>query len=249
MKRSWLYFVVIAFGFYTLLVLLQGPASPTQLLSSLAIGWWHFLRTNVPELTINWSLIGMALLCSVIVLGLGHWLLTTTYRPLGRSGPHRRAWRWRWTLIAFAGLWLLFGVCLGAVGVFQHTSWLLGEQRPWYQPRVNLHMEFRIANADIQQLLSNNDGQLLQTRADFLGAANSSGGRSFQPWPALFDIIFYADPTNYVETYVLVPREESWPNADHFALSTPPTRFEVIPLSRLRATLAELDSRFAKRSE
>jgi hypothetical protein len=249
MNRSWRYFIAIILGFSALLVLIQDPAPPVRLLSRLVTGWWHFLRRNLPELTVNWSLIGMALLCSVTLLGLGHWLLTTTYRPLSGYAPPRGTWRWRWTLVGFTGLWLLFGVCLGAVGVFQHTAWLLGEQRPWYQPRVNLHMEFRFANADIQQLLSANDGQLTQTRADFLGAANSSGGRSSQPWPALFDIIFYADPTNYVECYVLIPREESWLNADHFALSTPPTRFEVIPLSRLRATLAELDSRFAKRSE
>src|SRR5690349_4597901 len=86
-----------------LLVVLPMAAGPTDLgavLRYLPAGWWHFLRRNLPQLTWNWSLIGMVLMCSAILVVLGNWLLTAFYRQmhqLRHQDSNAVRWCWRWT--------------------------------------------------------------------------------------------------------------------------------------------------------
>lgn len=241
-----LFFGVLLFlAFNVFLVALGFPAPLVRIPYELVTGWWRFLGRNLSQLTVNWSLIGMALVCSAILVGLGHWLLAAIHRQLRRPEAVPTSWRWRWTIIGYAGIWLLFAICVGATGLFQHTTWLLQEKKPWYQPWRNPYSELRSADGAIQQILLENDREIDKTRAAFqvFLAAPRRVGRA-ELLSDQFDAIFYAN-ANKVEAWVLIPRDRDTPKAVYFSVSA--EQFQVLPLSDLQSTLAKLDSKYSNR--
>jgi len=238
--------VLLFLAFNIFLVALGFPAPLVRIPYELVTGWWRFLGRNLPQLTVNWSLIGMASVCSAILVGLGHWLLAAIYRQLRRAEAAPTGWRWRWTIIGYAGIWLLFAICLGATGLFQHTSWLLQEKKPWYQPWLNPYSELRSAEGAIQQILLENNGEIDKTRAAFqIFPATPRRAGSVELLSDRFDAILYANTNHQVEAWVLIPRDWDTAKARYFSVSA--EQFQVLPLSDLQSTLVKLDSKYSNR--
>jgi hypothetical protein len=247
-KRSYFWAGGMLLGLLTLLLLLPLFAGPTRtgaFLIHLPLGWWHFLGRNVHQITVNWSLIGTWLICSVLVVVVGNFLLRALFsqfqHTLQVSQPPRR-WRWRWTICIYCGIWLLFAIAFGAAGVLRHTTWLMENHQPWYQERMNYYAELRMADGAVQQLLLENSDDLESTRKAFAGERSNRRQRILMADE--FNVIFYGDKSNKVAAYLIIPRLPQLVTKARFGASIPGTNDLVRPLSDLQKTIAELDAAY-----
>ncbi len=246
---------VVAWGCGTLLALLfllllvAGTPLGTALWH-LLFGWVSFLLRNVPQIAGNWNVLGMAVVCSLVALLVGNWLLSALFgevQQLRRPDQPARPWRWRWTFGLFAAMGLLFIIVFGVVGVYRHTTWLMNGPTPWNRPRqrVNAYVELRTASIEVEMLAEDNDRDLAKTRAAFL--AEKSRRREQGLLCEEFDVIFYADANDKVAAYVIVPRHSPLLDKGQFAVSPMESEDSVKPISDLPATIARLDATYGKK--
>ncbi len=82
-------------------------------IQELLFGWWSVAERNIPLITLNWDLLGMAAVCVGGILGLSHLLL----RQFAR-------WRLRCSLALNGLLWLSFFIATAVAGIAQETRLL-----------------------------------------------------------------------------------------------------------------------------
>ena len=244
MKRAILWVFGVVFVLLLLLPLVSNSNLFRAALSCLPLGWLHFLKRNVPQLTWNWSLIGMVFVCSAILLFLGNRQLSALYGQIQQRGADRTGtpWRWQWTASLYIALWLVFVTAFAAAGVFRHTTWLMEEQGPWYEERLNSYNELRVADGTIQQLLLENGGDLKKTQK-----ALQAEGRwryNSKVFCEEFEVIFYGNSNGQLETYVLIPRNPQLLKKGHFFVFPADQPSVEKPISELEHTIAELDAKY-----
>ncbi len=232
-----------------LFVLPLGMSStiPGALVRYLPFGWWKFLERNLPQMSWNWSLVATGVVCSILVVALGNWLLAAVSRQLGRSAAPNRPisrWQWRWTIGLYAAVWILFVIAFGAAGVLRHTAWLMAYDRPWYQPRINPYVETMEAQMTIAQLVLDNNGDLEATCKEYRREASHLRRQYLMADEV--NVIFYGDRSNQVAAYLIIPRGgESIPSGV-FLASVPGTNRVLKPISELQSTVDDLDTRFPR---
>jgi hypothetical protein len=154
-------------------------------------------------------------------------------------------WRWRWTIGMYAAVWLLFAIAFGATGVFRHTTWLMDYRQPWYQERMNPYNEIRMIDSMLQELLLENNQDIQATRKGFLSE------KSYRRRQTLvadeFEVVFFADQSNKVAAYVIIPRSPQLAAKGKFGASIPGNNDLVRPVSELQRTLADLDATYPQR--
>jgi len=232
---------------YLLLIVAGSFESTRAMAAALPLGWWHFLKRNVPQITWNWNLFLTALICSGILLALGNWLLSSLFertRPPDSVNPASQKWKWRWTLSIYVGMWLLFAIAFAAVGVVRHSAWLLKEPRPWYEERLNHYVELRSADVTVQEIMSENDNDPKKTRETFL--ATKMWRRPNKLLCDEFDLILYSNTSNKIETVVLIPRNSRALRRSAFLVWSPAHYDVDRPMSKLQSTLAELDAKYGE---
>ena len=213
------------------------------LVTCLPLGWWHFLSRNLERVSLNWSVVGMGIVCSAVALCLGNALLRTLYREvqLDAGGTPPKPWRFKWTLGGYLGLWLLFAISFAGGGIYRHGIWLMAEKQPWYHERdAGRHA---LAGADMAtRMLLVDDPDIASARKAFASAKNPR--HSAPPLAEDFTVIFYANSTNAVEAYVIVPRKHELLSPPLFCVSINGSRGEMSPMSQLQRTLSELDAKY-----
>src|SRR5258705_699783 len=111
MKRAVCWIVGILFLLIFLLPLVASLPWLWALMTCLPLGWWHFLQRTLPQMSLNWSLIGMGLLCSAAILLLVNRLLVAFF-PVAKNSTEQvqcvRSLHLRWPLAFYAGIWLTF---------------------------------------------------------------------------------------------------------------------------------------------
>jgi hypothetical protein len=122
-------------------------AGGLRLVWTMLFGWLEFLKRVMPEVTVNWSGVGMVALCSVLIVGGLHWLCGWfhRHRSTGREGTG--SWRLGWSLALYVFLWLLFIAAMGITGFTHQIGWLVTSKEPWRAPRMMLGA----ARYDLQQ--------------------------------------------------------------------------------------------------
>jgi hypothetical protein len=110
-------------------------------------GWIEFLKRVVPEVSVNWSGVGMVALCSVLIVGGLHWLCRWFHRHRSAKREETRSWRLGWSLALYFFLWLLFLAAIGITGFTHQVGWLVTSKEPWRAPRKILG----VAHYDLQQ--------------------------------------------------------------------------------------------------
>jgi hypothetical protein len=249
-KRVIAWICGVPLGLFLLLFLLAIAASPTPLgavLLYLPLGWWHFLQRNLQQMTCNWNLIATGAICSALVIIFGNWLLSALFAQFYRSkhpGQPTRRWRWRWTIGIYLAVWLLFGIAMGSTGVFRHTTWLMDYDQPWFEERINSYSEFRMTDSLIQELLLENEQDLDATRKAFLRQRSYRGRQTLICDE--FNVLFYANKSNKIEAYIVVPRNPRMVAKGQFAVSTLETNESFRPLSELQSTIADLDATYSR---
>jgi flagellar biosynthesis protein FliQ len=216
---------------------------PAEILLSLAFGWWHFLKQNVAQITINWGMIATGLVCSALIVAMANGLLKSLFRYFqrGDADPSAGRWRWRWTICAYCDLWLLFVIAFGANGVLRHATWLFEYPEPWYQSD-DAYIQLSMAESSINELLLDNDQDLQTVRKAFSLA--KFGMERANHLAETFDAVFYGDKSNKVVAWLLIPRELASRGRGVFSLSVPGTTDRIRPISELPGAIAELDATY-----
>ena len=122
-------------------------AGGLRLVGTVLFGWLEFLKRVVPEVTVNWSGVGMVVLCSVLIVGGLHWLCRWFYQHRSASRQGAGSWRLGWSLALYGFLWLLFLAAMGITGFTHQVGWLVTSKEPWRAPRKILGA----ARYDLQQ--------------------------------------------------------------------------------------------------
>src|SRR6185295_9619329 len=99
--------------FLVIPILLSGYVPYMQAYTRLLLGWLTFLPERLPRATVNWSGVGMLVLCLALTISVGHNFCGSLWRGSGNEG----SWRPRWTLAGVAVIVLLFVSGMAVTGV------------------------------------------------------------------------------------------------------------------------------------
>jgi hypothetical protein len=79
-------------------------------------GWASFIIAVLPNVTLNYKMVVSSLSALVVALGGAHFLI--------RRFRGEKQWKLRWTLLGSAGLMVLFGTSIAAIGIVHQIGWL-----------------------------------------------------------------------------------------------------------------------------
>ena len=206
-----------------LLLLIAGVILPTiAIVRALPLGWLSFLKRTVPEVTVNWPGIGMVILCSALILGFLHSLL---------SALTKKRFRFRWSVSIFASLWLLFCLIIGVAGLSRTIQFLQNEK--WYEPRSG-YEDLSMASMHARSALSYSEGDLRILRHLLL---DSSGVRPF--WEEFEFLVFSSEPSKS-PCVIVIPRKPKVRERVGFSIVTNSDSEDSIPIAKLPERLAKL---------
>lgn len=226
--------------FVLLLLLLDfiGLGGLLQPIWILFAGWIAFLARVVPQITINWSGIGMVVVCSALVIGGMHWLGQWLYAHWVRQGSPDAdvRWRWTWTASLYGGLWLLFLAAMGVTGVVHQVGWLAATKEPLYVERYRfsiLYAHLQDAATYLAMAADETDWKTAETRLLF-HATEITHVRTPRPLEDLHAIylekapdeldaviLFHRDPNKAEKSgFRLVSRSKA---SEHFKMNQLPT--------------------------
>ncbi len=229
--------VITFFGLF-----IFGPRFPV-VVEKLLTGWWRFLHRNIPSVTVNWTLIITGVLCSLVILVMGHLLLRFLSRHFQSLHSERvRPWPWRRTLSLYCVMWLLFTIAFGAAGVFRHSSWLAAYDGPWHQVRRYEYSELQQASLVMQMLLQEHNNDPIEIRKALL-TNKTDDPRRVVFWEE-YNVMLY-EKNGEISAFVIAPREI--PNRrppSRFAVYESAVEQEIKPWIQLEATIAALDAKF-----
>jgi Protein of unknown function (DUF1559) len=155
--------------------------APSEVVSTLALGWCGFVFRVFPRVTVTRSGIVTALICLVpLTLGL-HAFLRWFVHHLNVS--HLRIWRFRWTAFLLFIVLLMFVAGIAAAGVGHQLAWLVAEREDLleFHP-YDRYKEYQLKDAvfALKMLDSNPSGKELGPAATF-----DEGGRALHSWLTL----------------------------------------------------------------
>jgi hypothetical protein len=181
-------------------------------IAEVPFGWFHFIGRTLPNMTFNWSGIGMVVLCSAVVLFVLQRFLSWLYLALAPSAERPSAWQWRWTLALYAFFWILFGIVMGASGVMRQTTWLIHFSEPLYKPRLNGYVELRHAAGEVETALLESGGDIRQAQKLLTSFRRDGAGA----WD-YHQFLFLTNGTGSVDV-VIIPRDPEIQRKAGFAL-------------------------------
>lgn len=158
----------------------------------LVVGWMGFLARVIPAMEVNWSGIGMAVACSVLIVAGLHSLAVWIFGHVTRTLKQMPAsnWRWSWSVALYLGLWLVFMAIMGAVGVAHQVGWLVRSKEP-----LMVQREYRgAARIDLQEF-----------GRDLAEALDSSRWKADSVREAIMNLTSWVTRHAAVEDYHFVP--------------------------------------------
>lgn len=237
MSKAFVWFLGIVLG---LLILTSGGSPLLPVCGHLLFGWVGFLRRVMPNVQVNWSGVGLAVICSLIIVwgvhSLGAWWCA------GRSDPTQptaaRRWCWAWTVSLYSLLWLLFLSAMGITGLAHQLGWLFSSGQPWWIVRRNHLYELRLDAMNLHQAAELEQWTLARVRKRFIEEqpAAHRGGRP-HPLEAMH-VLLFEGPDADLAAAVILHRDEATRKRVGFLLLTRETHGEVKPIEELPVVLA-----------
>lgn len=114
MTALFIILVLFIFSFFL------GTELPFLILFRLVGGWMLHLQGVIPKVTVNWSGVGMLIVCLTLTAALGHGLCRWLWQGTG----HTDEWRPRWTAAGLGVLVLMFAAGMAFTAVAHQTGWL-----------------------------------------------------------------------------------------------------------------------------
>jgi hypothetical protein len=248
MKRAIFYSI---FGLFLLVIVLPIVGSfskASAVLLWLPSGWWFFLKRNLAHVSVNWTLLASGVLCSAIVVIVGHRLLSALWlrwQQIRQLGASARQWRWKWTLGFYAAIWLLFAIAFGAAGVFRHTAWVMREKGPWYHERRHESSEM-LTQTGVMAQMALDSGETVESLQKALLSDHYTRN---SPMLEDFSVLLFADQKGMVKEYLIIPRNPQVRGRGVFCLADTKGASDLRPMSELNATIKDLETRYPTKSE
>jgi hypothetical protein len=101
----------------------------------LLFGWLGFLQRTVPQVKLNWDLIGMGVVCLSGILIIAHYFLRWVAGSIAASRGAAGHWPWRWTWCGVASLAVLFLVGMAVGGAVHQIGWISSSPEPLMERR------------------------------------------------------------------------------------------------------------------
>jgi hypothetical protein len=138
--RPWFVRAVV-WGFVLLFVAIAFPQTGVWMIFELLIGWIGFLKRILPQISANWDLIGMALVCLAGFFAGSHWFLKWMWTALAErrreledigSKPTATTtpWKPRWTLAINGLVWMSFLIGMSSIGIVHQAGWMAASEEP-----------------------------------------------------------------------------------------------------------------------
>src|SRR5258708_1240973 len=121
-----------------------------EALLTLLLGWLQFLKRTVPQISWNWDIIGMALLCLGMILFLAHRFLNWITRSIASVRGSSFVWPWKWTWCGSLAVALFFLVGMAVGGTAHQIGWIVSSEEPWYE-RKPRHLKNLIEMSQLSQ--------------------------------------------------------------------------------------------------
>lgn len=194
--------IIVAVGFFVLVLMVVLPAFLFEVPAFLAVGWVMYIGRVVPKLTIDAGSAGLFAVCLVLAAVFGQQFCAWIWR----ANQTESRWRFKWTAIALAMILTLFAAGIAMTGVVHQTAWLakspvklirFGGNSREAALRVMCASNMRQIGYALQLYAKANDGQYPQ-RLDQIAGGDSvnhpdvftcpsgfeepAGGSTTQPW-------------------------------------------------------------------
>ena len=204
------------FGLGLLAAMLGPQGGGWKAIRILSFGWLDFLQRTLPDVTVNWSAIGMVVLCSLVIVVCTQWFFRWLHKAIVQENS--QPWRWRWTLALFASLWLTFGIVIGASGAVRHIKWLVESDEPIYRQGIN-PSDFRFAAMELNGLLQGVEWEPARLQTYLM--SRSRRGGPLGAWDKYHYIILTAG-SKHVASVVILPRDPEMQRSFGFVVSSEP---------------------------
>lgn len=238
--------VWILVGFVCFILFLPLIASGGLLLWSVVFGWVAFLQRVFPSVTINWSGIGMVILCSVLILAAMHSMNRWLFGAVASQVVSCKGLQWRlsWTFSLYLAVWLLFAAIMGAVGAAHQVGWLIRSGEPLMKPRRSAVLwkhQLREKAMNLAVCAHDVDWNLEATKREFFDLEAKQSGRR----PNVFEdlhVVFLGETSNELSAALIFHRDRELLAKAGFAFVSPEFAGEILPMDKFEATLARYQS-------
>jgi hypothetical protein len=155
---------------------------PLQVGITLLTGWVGFLARTLPKVTVNWSGIGMGVLCSAILVGALH-----TFCKWFARARHGGEWKWASTLAIFGLTGALFVATMGITGVVHQIAWLAASDEKWTRRRGEDYLSLRQYSFMVENALEQNNWNTEYGQRNYLGEIGAHPRYS----PEIFQVVYF----------------------------------------------------------
>jgi hypothetical protein len=168
---------------------LQFGYRANEAFGALALGWVRFFSRSLQDVSINWSGIGMVMVCSAV-----SWALIRMFTRSTRK-----------TGAVVGGFWLLFALSIGASGIFSKGRELYSSDEPLVVRRENPYVTLRNAHLAIRMAMEDGGGDAEEARRA-LENWRAKFGRG--EWEAL-NVVIVSDGAGKLLAAAFVPRGQT----------------------------------------
>ena len=227
-----------------LVILFMGVIAPSVLEAPLLFlfGWIGFLMRVVPEITLDWDMLGLAAICFTVILFLSHALIRASIRTRNQNISTRNAsWKLQSTLALNLLVWLSFFIATAVAGLFQEIRWIVQNDEPFMLGRTYSVWE-RIAAKELAlsiMLGVDADGKSVpeaaqEARVFHTPKFTSPSGRYFN-----LRAFYLVDSTNGFCGVIVFPKVVETPSKEDVHVFYSESGAEMHKRSELRSILTE----------
>ena len=132
--RKIVVWTAVAFAALVVLFTFEADQTPGVLeFNALVAGWIFFLNRASRQIEVRLDMVGSSIVYMIIAIIGAHFFLRWLYRELNKGDSSAtRKWRWRWTFSGFTLVVLMFATGISAVGIANHTLWLVTSPQELY---------------------------------------------------------------------------------------------------------------------
>lgn len=224
---------------FVLLFLLAGLGTGgVELVFTVAFGWLTFLYRTLGQIVWNWSLVGMAFVSALSVLGLTHWFCGWLTKARGTAFK----WPVKWTVSGLIGISLLFLVGMSIGGIVHQAGWIAASNEPLFAAKggrfVDYHnmrqldLAFRIAEGDANNDLNEIRRELWKSPSDYLPQS-----KSFPPLLQAYHLLVVVKTNGQINGAIIFPRDAKVFSKSGGFYSIGEKQWESFPVEKLNSLL------------
>jgi hypothetical protein len=106
-------------------------------------GWISFIRDIWPRISWNWGSILTGILCSALILFLGHSLLAWLSHGIAAARGKPFRWPMKWTVCGLGAIALCFLIGMAVAGAAHQIGWIAESDEPLYEERPRAIAHYR----------------------------------------------------------------------------------------------------------